>query len=53
MFEAKNFDNWIEDNESGKFGSGASEKVWLLELLMQLMKINSYLLYLVVDFLKK
>ena len=27
MFEVKNFDNWIE---SGKFGSGASEKVWLI-----------------------
>ena len=23
MFEVKNFDNWIEDIESGKFGSGA------------------------------
>ena len=30
MFEVKNFDNWIEDTESGKFGSGASEKVWLI-----------------------
>lgn len=30
MFELKNFDNWIEDIESGKFGSGASEKVWLI-----------------------
>ena len=31
MFEVKNFDNWIEDRESGKFGSGASEKVWLIK----------------------
>ncbi len=30
MFEIKNFDNWIEDMESGKFGSGASEKIWLI-----------------------
>lgn len=30
MIEVKNFDNWIEDTESGKFGSGASEKVWLV-----------------------
>ena len=30
MFEIKNFDNWIEDTESGKFGSGASEKIWLI-----------------------
>ena len=30
MIEIKNFDNWIEDTESGKFGSGASEKVWLI-----------------------
>ena len=30
MFEVKNFDNWIEDIESGKFGSGASEKIWLV-----------------------
>ena len=30
MFEVKNFDSWIEDTESGKFGSGASEKVWLI-----------------------
>lgn len=30
MFEVKNFDNWVEDTESGKFGSGASEKVWLI-----------------------
>ncbi len=30
MFEVKNFDNWIEDKISGKFGSGASEKVWLI-----------------------
>ena len=25
-----NFDNWKEDIEFGKFGSGASEKVWLI-----------------------
>lgn len=30
MVEIKNFDNWIEDIEFGKFGSGASEKVWLI-----------------------
>ena len=30
MFEVKNFDNLIEDIESGRFGSGASEKVWLI-----------------------
>ena len=30
MIEVKNFDNWIEDTESGKFGSGASEKIWLV-----------------------
>ena len=30
MIEVKNFDNWIEDIESGKFGSGASEKLWLI-----------------------
>ena len=30
MFEVKNFDNWIEDKESGRFGSGASEKIWLI-----------------------
>lgn len=30
MIELKNFDNWIEDIESGKLGSGASEKVWLI-----------------------
>ena len=30
MIEIKNFDNWIEDIESGKFGSGASEKLWLI-----------------------
>ena len=30
MIEVKNFDNWIEDTESGKFGSGASEKLWLI-----------------------
>lgn len=30
MFEVKNFDNWIEDKDSGKFGSGASKKIWLV-----------------------
>ena len=30
MFEVKNFDKWLEDTESGKFGSGASEKLWLV-----------------------
>lgn len=30
MIELKNFDNWVEDIEFGKFGSGASEKVWLI-----------------------
>ena len=30
MFEVKNFDSWIEDKDSGKFGSGASEKIWLV-----------------------
>lgn len=30
MFEVKKFDNWIEDTEAGKFGSGASEKIWLI-----------------------
>ena len=30
MVEVKNFDNWIEDKDSGKFGSGASEKIWLV-----------------------
>lgn len=30
MFEIKNFDNWKEDTVSGKFGSGASEKIWLI-----------------------
>ena len=30
MIKVKNFDNWIEDTESGKFGSGASEKIWLI-----------------------
>lgn len=30
MFEVKNFDKWLEDTESGKFGSGASEKIWLV-----------------------
>lgn len=30
MFEVKNFDDWEEDKESGKYGSGASEKIWLI-----------------------
>ena len=30
MIEIKNFDNWLEDAEAGKFGSGASEKIWLV-----------------------
>ncbi len=30
MIEIKNFDNWVEDKVSGKFGSGASEKIWLV-----------------------
>ena len=30
LIEVKNFDNWIEDSEAGKFGSGASEKIWLV-----------------------
>ena len=30
MIELKIFDNWREDKVSGKFGSGASEKVWLI-----------------------
>ena len=30
MFEVKNFDKWLEDTEYGKFGSGASEKIWLV-----------------------
>lgn len=30
MIEVKNFDNWIEDTTSGKFGSGASKKIWLI-----------------------
>ena len=30
MFEVKNFDDWIEDKDS-KFGSGASEKIWLMD----------------------
>lgn len=30
MFEVRNFDNWIEDTESGKYGSGTSEKIWLI-----------------------
>ena len=30
MYKIKNFDDWEEDIESGKFGSGASEKIWLV-----------------------
>ncbi len=30
MFEVKNFDNWVEDIEAGKYGSGTSEKIWLI-----------------------
>lgn len=30
MFEVKNFDNWMENKSSGRFGSGASEKIWLI-----------------------
>lgn len=30
MYEIKNFDDWLENEESGKFGSGASEKIWLV-----------------------
>lgn len=30
MVEIKNFDNWIEDIEAGKYGSGASKKIWLI-----------------------
>ena len=30
MFNVINFDNWFEDEESGKFGSGASEKIWII-----------------------
>lgn len=33
MYKIYNFDNWIEDDTSGKFGSGASEKIWLMEPL--------------------
>ena len=29
MFEIKNFDNWVIDT-NGEFGSGASEKIWLI-----------------------
>lgn len=31
MYKTNNFDNWLEDESSGKFGSGASEKIWLIE----------------------
>lgn len=30
MLEIKNFNNWLEDEKEGKFGSGASEKIWLV-----------------------
>lgn len=30
MVKIKNFDSWKEDVKAGKFGSGASEKVWLI-----------------------
>ena len=30
MVEVKNFDNWIIDNDKLKYGSGASDKVWLI-----------------------
>lgn len=30
MFQVRNFDDWIEDTDSGKFGSGSSEKIWLI-----------------------
>ena len=30
MFEVKDFNSWIEDKDSGRFGSGASEKIWLI-----------------------
>lgn len=31
MYKINNFDDWHEDDSSGKFGSGASEKIWLVE----------------------
>ena len=30
MFKVKNFDAWIEDKVSGKFGSKKKKKVWLI-----------------------
>lgn len=30
MVKIINFDNWKEDIDAGKFGSGASEKLWLV-----------------------
>lgn len=30
MFQIKNFDNWVEDTGASKYGSGASEKIWLV-----------------------
>lgn len=33
MYKINNFDDWFEDETSGKFGSGASEKIWLMEPL--------------------
>ena len=30
MFQVRNFDDWIEDTDSCKFGSGASEKICLI-----------------------
>ena len=30
MYDIKNFDNWLENSERGQFGSGASEKKWLI-----------------------
>lgn len=30
MYQVINFDNWKEDSISSKFGSGASEKIWLI-----------------------
>lgn len=33
MYKINNFDDWFEDDTSGKFGSGASEKIWLMEPL--------------------
>ena len=30
MFKINRFDDWISDNTSGTYGSGASEKVWLI-----------------------